>query len=226
MTEETSGSISNTVSGEKLRSYVERLERIAEDEQAVKDDKKVVFAEAKSDGFDNRYIKAVIKLRAVSPSERQEHEAMMEMYQAAMGMSSEAPLFRHLQGMSRDAMAREAVIEALKLMVPEDAEITIRVAGGTRVRLWRDRDGVHAEDERPQEPDELVERTEKPSRANAKRRKEAPDCTTAEAKQLGREARKADDPVIANPFPWDDKRRRFWDEGWRDEDGGDGMGPS
>ena len=30
---------------------------------------------------------------------------------------------------------------------------------------------------------------------------------------------------MSNPFPWDDKRRRKWDEGWREEDGGDGMGP-
>ena len=42
---------------------------------------------------------------------------------------------------------------------------------------------------------------------------------------MGRQARRDDEPIMSNPFPWDDKRRRKWDEGWREEDGGDGMGP-
>lgn len=222
-------STSNTVSGEKLRSFVERVERLTEDKKAIGDDIKLVFAEAKSEGFDNKYLKAIVKLRAVPPSERQENEAMMEMYMAAMGMASETPLFRHVQGMSRDSMATEAVVNALKLLAPEDGEITIRVGQGARVRIWRDRDGVHAEEvtERPaQTMEPLHERAAKPSRADAARRADVPDCTLDEARMLGRQARKDDEPVIANPFPWDDKRRRLWDEGWRQEDGGDGMGPA
>lgn len=228
MTEEPA-STSNTVSGEKLRSYIERIERLTDDEKALKDDKKLVFAEAKSDGFETKYIRAIIKLRSVPPSERQENEAMIEMYSAAMGMASETPLFRHIQGMSKDAMAKEAIVNALKLLAPEDGEITIRVGQGARVRIWRDRDGTHAEEvtERPaQDMDPLHERAAKPSRADAAKRADVPDCTLDEARQLGRQARKDDEPVIANPFPWDDKRRRLWDEGWRQEDGGDGMGPT
>lgn len=229
MGDDSTTSTSNTVSGEKLRSYVERVERITEDEKALKDDKKLVFAEAKSDGFDPKYMRAIIKLRSVPPSERQENEAMIEMYSAAMGMASETPLFRHIQGMSRDAMAQEAVVNALKLLAPEDGEITIRVGQGARIRIWRDRDGTHAEEvvDRPapaMQP--LQERASKPSRADAAKRADVPDCTLDEARQLGRQARKDDEPVISNPFPWDDKRRRLWDEGWRQEDGGDGMGPA
>lgn len=222
-------STSNTVSGEKLRSFVERVERLTEDKKAIGDDIKLVFAEAKSEGFDNKYLKAIVKLRAVPPSERQENEAMMEMYMAAMGMASETPLFRHVQGMNRDSMAQEAVVNALKLLAPEDGEITIRVGQGARVRIWRDQDGSHAEEvtERPAQPMEPANmRAEKPSRANAAKKADVPDCTLAEARQMGRQARKDDEPVIANPFPWDDKRRRLWDEGWRNEDGGDGMGPA
>lgn len=229
MNDDSTTSTSNTVSGEKLRSYVERIERLTEDEKSVKDDKKVVFAEAKAEGFDPRYMRAIIKLRAVPPSERQENEAMIEMYSAAMGMASETPLFRHIQGMSKDAMGQEAVVNALKLLAPEDGEITIRVGQGARVRIWRDRDGTHAEEvvERPASTMEpLNERASRPSRADAAKRSEVPDCTLDEARQLGRQARKDDEPVIANPFPWDDKRRRLWDEGWRQEDGGDGMGPA
>lgn len=225
----TSRSVSNTVSGEQLRSFVERIERIREEKKSMTDDEKLVFAEAKSSGFDPKYMKAILKLRAVPPSERQEHEAMLEMYAAAMGMASEAPLFRHIEGMSRDNMAREAVVQALKLMVPEDGEITIRVGQGSRMRIWRDKNGAYAE-EAQERPDSLNQfdqpNSVKPSRANATRRESMPECTTDEARQLGRDARREDEPIIRNPFPWDDKRRRFWDEGWRQEDGGDGMGPA
>lgn len=228
MSDENTTSSSNTVSGEKLRSYVERIERLTEDGKAIRDDTKLVYAEAKSDGFDPKYMRAIVKLRSVAPSERQENEAMMEMYSAAMGMASDTPLFRHIQGMSRDSMAKEAIVNALKMLAPEDGEITIRVGQGSRVRIWRDRDGVHAEDviDRPDPEGDLVERPARPSRSDAAKRADVPDCTTAEAERLGREARRDDLPVIANPFPWDDKRRRFWDEGWRKEDGGDGMGPA
>lgn len=229
MTDDSTTSTSNTVSGEKLRSFVERIERLTEEKKAIGDDIRLVFAEAKSDGFDNKYLKSIVKLRAVPPSERQENEAMMEMYMAAMGMTSETPLFRHVQGMNRDSMAQEAVVNALKLLAPEDGEITIRVGQGARVRIWRDRDGSHAEEvsERPAQPMEPANmRAEKPSRANAAKKADVPDCTLDEARQMGLQARKDDEPVIANPFPWDDKRRRLWDEGWRNEDGGDGMGPA
>lgn len=223
---ENTTSTANTVSGEKLRSYIERIEHVREDRKALADDEKMIFAEAKSDGFDPKYMRAILKLRAVPPSERHEHEAMLEMYSAALGMATETPLFRHIQGMSRDSMAREAIISALKLLAPEDGEITIRVGQGARVRIWRDKDGVHADEvvERPAPED--GPRPSRPSRADAAKRSEVPDCTLDEARQLGRQARRDDEPVIANPFPWDDKRRRLWDEGWRAEDGGDGMGPA
>lgn len=222
---ESTTSTANTVSGEKLRAYVERIEHVREDKKALADDEKLIFAEAKSDGFDPKYMRAILKLRAVPPSERQENEAMIEMYSAAMGMATETPLFRHIQGMSRDSMAREAVISALKLLAPEDGEITIRVGQGARVRIWRDKDGVHADEVTERPAPAAAAPADRPSRANAARRSDVPDVTADEARQLGRQARRDDEPVIANPFPWDDKRRRLWDEGWRAEDGGDGMGP-
>lgn len=221
-------STSNTVSGEKLRSFVERIERVREDQKSLNNDEKVIFAEAKSDGFDPKYMRAILKLRSVPPSARQESEAMIEMYSAAMGMATDTPLFRHIQGMSRDSMAKDAIVNALKMLAPEDGEITIRVGQGSRVRIWRDRDGVHAEDvaDRPEPDSDSAGKGPRLSRSDAAKRSELPKCTTAEAEKMGREARKGDEPVIANPFPWDDKRRRFWDEGWRKEDGGDGMGPA
>lgn len=189
----------NTVRGEELRGLIERVERLREEKAKFADDEKVVFAEAKSAGYTPRYMRAILKLRQFTPSEREEDEAMMDLYLSAIGMARETPLFRHVQGMGVDVAAREKVIEALKLLAPEDGEITVKVGNSPRMRLRRDKDGVHVE--------------------------EVKDAPPAEAHDLGRQARRDDKPVIANPFAWDDERRRSWDEGWRAEDGGDGMGP-
>ena len=215
----------NMVSGAQLRSFVERLERLGAEDKAIAEQKKLVMAEAKAEGYATKYIRAICKLRQKPPSERDEDEAMMEMYQAAMGMARDLPLFRSIQGMAVDTTARESILEALKLLAPEDGEITIRVGSGPRMRLWRTKDGVHVEEVSAEKPaprrsvDDMVESTA--SRAKS----DFPDVSLDEAFSLGGQARQDDQPVIANPFPWDDKRRRSRDEGWRAEDGGDGMGP-
>lgn len=212
----------NTVSGEMLRGFVERIERIREEKQKLTDDEGSVFAEVKAAGFTPRYVRALIKRRAAKPSDVQEDEAMMDLYLHALGMANETPLFRHVGMMNVDTTARDAVIAALKQLVPAKGEIIVK-AGGSPVRLWRDKDGaVHAEDYKEPKPPAAG-----PAEAPAARapRREVPDCTEDEAEALGHEAAKNDEPVIANPFPWDDKRRPRWDKGWRDFNGGDGMGP-
>lgn len=213
----------NTVSGDELRSFIERVERLNDDKQAVQDDIKVVYAEANSRGFTAKYIRAIVRLRKKSPSERDEDDSMMDLYLASVGMARDTPLFRHISGMGVDVAARERVIEALKLLAPEDGEITVKAGGGPRVRLWRDKEGVHVEEVKDTPPPAPVEK--KNDSAARRPGDDAPNCTAEEAYELGRVARKSDQPVIANPFAWDDKRRRSWDEGWRAEDGGDGMGP-
>lgn len=217
---------SNVVRGDQLRGYVERIERLESDKQVVADDIKVVFAEAKANGYTSKYIRAVVKLRRQSPSEREENSAMLDLYMASMGMATETPLFRHLQGMGTDALARDSVIEALKLLAPEDGEFTVKIGDGARMRIWRDKEGVHAEPV-PDAPAATSQSTFDVAQSKTTRRPgaDAPDCTEDEAFSLGQQARRDDKPVIANPFAWDDKRRQRWDEGWRHEDGGDGMGP-
>jgi len=221
----TSEAATNMVSGDRLRSYVERLERLGAEAKDIAEQKKLVMAEATAEGYATKYIAAICKMRLKPPSERDEDEAMMDMYQAAMGMARELPLFRSIQAMAVDTTARESILEALKLLAPEDGEITIRVGAGPRMRLWRTKEGVHVEEVTPETPahrkrdDDVVESAA--SRAKA----DFPDVSLDQAKCLGSEARLDDQPVIANPFPWDDKRRRSWDEGWREQDGGDGMGP-
>ncbi|MGB1389262.1 MAG: DUF2312 domain-containing protein [Paracoccaceae bacterium] len=215
---------SNGVSGSQLSSFIERIERLQSEKKIIGDDITVVFAEAKAAGFTPRYMRAIIKLRKKTPSERDEDDAMLDLYLSAVGMARETPLFSHVQGMSVDVAAREKVIEALKLLAPSEGEIVVKTGGGPRIRIWRDKEGVHSE-----EVKDVPSPATRPDQGGPKRMQrpgeDAPDCTEDQAHDLGRRARQDDQAITANPFAWDDKRRRRWDEGWRAEDGGDGMGP-
>ena len=76
---------SQTVAAGQLRAFIERVERLAEEKQTIADDIKEVFAEAKGTGFDT--IKAIIRLRKKDPAERQEEEAILDLYKSALGFS-------------------------------------------------------------------------------------------------------------------------------------------
>ena len=79
---------SNTgVAGEELKQFIERVERLEEEKKALADDIKDVYAEAKGRGFDTKAIRAVIRLRAKEPHEREEEEAILELYKSAIGMA-------------------------------------------------------------------------------------------------------------------------------------------
>jgi uncharacterized protein (UPF0335 family) len=68
------------VAGDRLRSFVERIERIDEDLKAMNDEKKGVFAEAKSEGFDVKILKEVIRLRKQDQNERDERDTQLDLY--------------------------------------------------------------------------------------------------------------------------------------------------
>lgn len=78
------------VAGDQLRTIVERVERLEEEKQTIADDIKDVFAEAKSNGFDVKALRALIRLRKQEPNERQEHEAILDVYMHALGMADAA----------------------------------------------------------------------------------------------------------------------------------------
>ena len=69
----------------KLKSLVERIERLEEDRAAVANDLKEVYAEAKGEGFDTKIIRKVIRLRKADTAKRQEEEALIELYITAIG---------------------------------------------------------------------------------------------------------------------------------------------
>ena len=213
----------NTPSSAQLRSSVERVERIREAKKALADDEKLVMAEAKSAGFVPAGIRYCLKVRAMKPHDRQEAEAIADLYLHALGMDAPPPLFRQLGALAKDGTAREQLIEAFKALVPQEGEVIVK-AGGQPLRLWRDKDGAaHVEDWiEPAAAEQQPRRS--PSTAAAPKR-EVPSCSPDEAEGLGRQAAKDNLPVIDNPFPHDDARRPRWDLGWRKETGNDGMNP-
>ena len=74
------------VARDQLRSIVERIERLEEEKKAIADDIKDVYAEAKGNGFDTKTLREIIKLRKLEATERQELEAMLDLYMSALGM--------------------------------------------------------------------------------------------------------------------------------------------
>ncbi len=81
-------------SAERLRLFVERIERLEEEKRGIADDIKDVKAEAKGEGFDVATINALIKLRKMTPEKRREAEALLDTYKAALGMLDGTPLGR------------------------------------------------------------------------------------------------------------------------------------
>jgi uncharacterized protein (UPF0335 family) len=80
---------SNVVAADQLRMFIERIERLNEEKQGLQDDIKDVFAEAKSNGYDTKTIRKLIAMRKMETHVRQEAEALLHTYAAAIGL----PLF-------------------------------------------------------------------------------------------------------------------------------------
>jgi uncharacterized protein (UPF0335 family) len=69
----------------KLKSLIERIERLEEDKAAVMADLKEVYSEAKGEGFDVKIMRKVIRLRKADAAKRQEEDALVELYITAIG---------------------------------------------------------------------------------------------------------------------------------------------
>ncbi len=80
-----------SVAQDQLRAFIERIERMEEEKAAIASDIKEIYAEAKGNGFDTKVIRQIIRIRKQDASERQEQEALLELYMAALGMSYAPP---------------------------------------------------------------------------------------------------------------------------------------
>lgn len=77
----------NSVNGERLRLFLERVERLEEEKATLADDVKDVYAEAKGEGYDVRIMRAVVRRRRQDKDALAEQEELMRVYLRALGMS-------------------------------------------------------------------------------------------------------------------------------------------
>jgi uncharacterized protein (UPF0335 family) len=75
------------IAGDRLRSLVDRIERIEEEIKGLSDDKKDIFMEAKGEGFDVKILREVVRLRKQDKKERDERESLLDVYMHALETS-------------------------------------------------------------------------------------------------------------------------------------------
>jgi uncharacterized protein (UPF0335 family) len=79
------------IAGDRIRSFVERIEQIETELKELTEAKKEIFAEAKGEGFDVKVLKEILKLRKQDQDERDEHETLLDVYMRAMDEAGSAP---------------------------------------------------------------------------------------------------------------------------------------
>lgn len=79
--------MSDNVSAEQLRLFIERIERLEEEKKGISDDIKDVYLEAKANGYDIKTMRDIIRLRKLENHVRQEAEALLETYKNALGIA-------------------------------------------------------------------------------------------------------------------------------------------
>jgi len=87
MEEDITAESAQSVASGQLRAFIERIERLEEEKQTIADDIKEVFAEAKGTGFDVKAMRTIIRMRKKDAAERQEEEAILDLYLNALGMA-------------------------------------------------------------------------------------------------------------------------------------------
>jgi uncharacterized protein (UPF0335 family) len=75
---------------ERLKTFIERIERLEEEKRALSGDLKEVYAEAKGTGFEPKIMRQIIKIRKMDKDEVDEEESLLDLYKRALGMMPEA----------------------------------------------------------------------------------------------------------------------------------------
>jgi len=75
------------IAKDQLISIIERVERLEEEKKGISDDIKEVYAEAKANGYDTKVLRKVVQIRKQDAAERQEHEAILDLYLSAIGLA-------------------------------------------------------------------------------------------------------------------------------------------
>lgn len=78
--------VAATVAGDRLKSFLERVERLEEEKTTIAEDIKEVYAEAKAVGYEPKIMRKIVRLRKMDLEKRQEEEALLELYMSSIGM--------------------------------------------------------------------------------------------------------------------------------------------
>jgi uncharacterized protein (UPF0335 family) len=76
-----------TVTADQLRLFIERIERLEEEKKGIADDIRDVYSEAKSNGYDAKIMRQIVRLRKMTNDDRAEMEAVLETYKSALGLA-------------------------------------------------------------------------------------------------------------------------------------------
>lgn len=79
--------MSDTIAADQLRLFIERIERLEEEKKGFADDIRDVYAEAKAQGYEPKTMRAIVRLRKMEKNARDEADALMETYRAALGLA-------------------------------------------------------------------------------------------------------------------------------------------
>jgi len=79
--------MSDIIAADQLRLFIERIERLEEEKKGVADDIRDVYAEAKGQGYDSKTMRAIVRLRKMEKDARDEAEALLDTYKAALGLA-------------------------------------------------------------------------------------------------------------------------------------------
>ncbi|KQO69153.1 hypothetical protein ASF22_18490 [Methylobacterium sp. Leaf87] len=80
------------IAGDRIRSIIERVEKVEEEIKDLMEAKKEIFLEAKGEGLDVKILREILKLRKLDQDERDEHETLLDVYMRAMDAPSPAPM--------------------------------------------------------------------------------------------------------------------------------------
>ena len=78
--------MTDAVSEQQLRLFIERIERLEEEKKGISDDVRDTYNEAKSQGFDPKIMRQIVALRKLPPHDRKEMEAILDVYKSALGI--------------------------------------------------------------------------------------------------------------------------------------------
>ena len=74
------------VAAERLKSFIERIERLEEEKAALASDIREIYSEAKGTGFDTKVMRQIVRLRKMEEADRQEMQAILATYKKALGL--------------------------------------------------------------------------------------------------------------------------------------------